>query len=91
MFYCTILANKGDKKRKIAHKKPRFRAKMTSIEQVAAQCCKKDAKKCLERRSITWIFICKHHIFLVNLVKKGHDIRIHQSEHRQANGREPAL
>ena len=56
MFYCTILANKGDKKRKIAHKKPRFRAKMTSIEQVAAQCCKKDAKKCLERRSITWIF-----------------------------------
>ena len=44
MFYCTILANKGDKKRKIAHKKPRFRAKMTSIEQVAEQCCKKDAK-----------------------------------------------
>ena len=36
-------------------------------------------------------FICKHHIFLVNLAKKGHDIRIHQSEHRQANGGEPTL
>ena len=30
-------------------------------------------------------------VFLVNLVKKGHDIRIHQSEHRQANGGESAI